>query len=188
MRSDIERWNRKYLDRDTVPSAPDPLLLDYAHCLRDRGAALDVACGLGHNALYLARRGYEVYAVDGSEVALGRCRAALRRAPLPVHLIVADLDGYTPPTRYFDLVLVVSYLHRPLLPRLCAAVKPGGLLLYKTFNMRRLETTPRFPRDYLLEPGELARYFRDWETIATNDDPTPSADIAFWIGRRPQRD
>lgn len=187
MRSDIERWNRKYLDRAAVPAAPDPLLLDYAYCLHDRGTALDVACGLGHNALYLARRGYEVYAVDGSEVALGRCRAALRREPLPVHLIVADLDACTPPPRYFDLVLVVSYLHRPLFPRLRAAVKPGGLLLYKTFNTRRRETAPRFPRDYLLEPEELARYFRDWETIATNDGPAPATDTTVWIGRRPRR-
>lgn len=187
MRADIERWNQKYLDRAAAPTAPDPLLLSYAHCLGDRGTALDVACGFGHNAVYLARRGYDVYAVDGSEVALRRCRAALRGEFLPVHLIVADLDVFAPPANHFDLVLVVHYLHRPLFPRLRAAVKPGGLLLYKTFNTRRLQADPRFPRGYLLEPGELARQFGDWETIATNERPVPSTDTTFWIGRRPRR-
>jgi SAM-dependent methyltransferase len=145
-----------------------------------------VACGVGHNALHLARCGFEVVAVDGSLAGLRHCRAQLRATPLPVHLVAADLDRFVPPPERFALVLVVRFLSRPLVPLLKRALVPGGLLIYQTFNRHRLLMNPGFNPDYLLEPGELATLFADFESIASNDTPTMRDPISFWIGRRPR--
>jgi SAM-dependent methyltransferase len=184
--ADIERWNRKYAGGSPNPAfTPDAILTQYAHLLDGRGLALDVACGVGHNALYLARRGYEVIAVDGSITGLRYCRAQLRVTPLPVHLVVADLDQFVPPPERFTLVLVVRFLSRPLIPHLKRALVPGGLMIYQTFNRHRLLMNPDFNPDYLLEPGEFRTLFADFEPIASNDTPDMRDPISYWIGRRP---
>lgn len=187
-RADIERWNGKYASHNPHPDfAPDAILTQYAHLLDGQGLALDVACGVGHNALYLARRGYEVIAVDGSLTGLRYCRERLRATPLPVHLVVADLEEFVPPPERFALVLVVRYLNRPLIAHLKRALVPGGLLIYQTFNRHRLLMNPDFNPDYLLEPGEFRHLFADFETLASNDTPDMRDPMSFWIGRRPRR-
>ena len=184
--ADIERWDRKYAGGNPNPAfAPDAILTQYAHLLDGQGMALDVACGVGHNALYLARRGYEVLAVDGSLTALRYCRRQIASTPLPVHLVVADLDRFVPPPGRFSLVLVVRFLSRALIPHLKRALLPGGLMIYHTFNRHRLLLNPDFNPDYLLEPGELRTLFADFEEIASNDTPAMRDPISHFIGRRP---
>ena len=186
-RIDVEHWNTKYALGNPNPAfTPDAILTQYEDLLDGRGMALDVACGVGHNALFLARCGYEVIAIDGSLSGLRYCRGQLRATPLPVHLIAADLDQFEPPTDCFTLVLVVRFLSRALIPHLKRALVPGGLVIYQTFNRHRLLSNPGFNRDYLLEPGELASLFADFEPIASNDTPTLREPVSFWIGRRPR--
>lgn len=188
MRSDIERWNQKYRGGNPHPDfAPDPLLLAHAHLFDGAGTALDLACGVGHNALYLAQLGYEVLAVDGSMTGLGYCREALRGRNLRVSLVNADLEDFVLPPNFFDIVLVIRYLHRPLIARLKNAIRPGGLVIYQTFNTNYLRERPVFNKDYLLTPGELAEFFADFTSVATNDTPDVSASLSHWIGKRPDR-
>jgi len=185
-RADREHWSRKYAAGNPHPSfAPDPILTQYAHLLSGNGWALDVACGVGHNALYLARRGYEVLAVDGSQVGLRYGRAAARDGALPVHFVAADLERFAPPPRRFNLILVMRFLIRPLLPLLKEALAPGGLMIYQTFNLNWRRANPAFNPDYLLAPGELAKAFSDFEIIATNDAMDIADDQTYWIGRHP---
>jgi tellurite methyltransferase len=185
MQTDIERWNRKYGAGNPNPGfVPDPLLERCAPLLNDHGLALDIACGVGHNALFLARRGYEVVAVDGSETGLGYARAALRGTGLNVHLVVGDLERFAPPPARFDLVLVVRFLHRPLIAPLQRALKPGGLFIYQTFNTNYVRDRPDFRRDFLLEPGELIAQFRDFEILDANDSPDLAEPQTFVIARR----
>jgi tellurite methyltransferase len=185
-RADRERWNRKYAAGNPHPDfAPDPILTQYAQLLDGNGWALDVACGVGHNALYLARRGYDVLAVDGSLAGLQYGRAAAHAVSRPVHFVAADLDHFAPPPERFSLVLVVRFLSRPLLPRLKEALVPGGLMIYQTFNLNWRRANPAFNPDYLLAPGELAEAFGDFEVIATNDAMDIADDLTYWIGRRP---
>jgi len=184
--TDRERWDRKYAAGNPHPDfAPDPILTQYAHLLSGNGWALDVACGVGHNALYLARRGYEVLAVDGSQVGLRYGRAAARDGALPVHFVAADLERFAPPPRRFNLILVMRFLIRPLLPLLKEALAPGGLMIYQTFNLNWRRANPAFNPDYLLAPGELAKAFSDFEIIATNDAMDIADDQTYWIGRHP---
>jgi len=185
--ADIERWNHKYAAGSPNPAfTPDSILIQYSRLLEGKGLALDVACGVGHNAIYLAQRGYEVLAVDGSLTALRYCRTRLYEMPLSLHLVAADLDQFVPPPSRFALVLVVRFLSRALVPHLKRALTPGGLMIYQTFNRNRLLTNPDFNPDYLLAPGEFHQLFSDFEPIATNDAPEMRDPISFWIGRRPR--
>jgi tellurite methyltransferase len=188
VRADIERWDRKYTRGNPNPAfTPDALLLTHRALLDGRGLALDLACGVGHNALFLARLGYEVLAVDGSLRGLAYARDALRREHLQVHLVAADLQRLALPRGRFDVIVVIRYLERTLLPAIKEAVRPGGLLLYKTFNLNHARERPDFSRAYLLAPGELRELLADFECIDANDDSPPHESLSWCIARRPRR-
>lgn len=134
-------------------AAPSPWIERFAPLGRDGGRILDLACGRGRHVRFFLARGHPVTAVDRDVAGL----SDLGDRP-DLEIIQADLeDGRTFPLagRSFDLIVVANYLHRPLLPRLVAAVDAGGLLLYETFAVGN----ERFGRpsnpDYLLMPGEL---------------------------------
>ncbi len=185
-RADRDRWNRKYRELRPPPSAaPDPLLIAHAGLLTGRGLALDVACGRGHNSLHLARLGYRVIGVDGSIEGLRRARAATRAAGLTMQFAAVDLDHQRFPPECFDLVVVFRFLDRTLLPNLAQSLRPGGLMIYQTYNRNRLRDHPDFHPAYLLQPGELAGFFSGFETIASNDTPAIEDPLSYWIGRRP---
>ena len=185
--ADRKRWEAKYAVGNPNPGfVPDPLLVQHASFLDGQGWALDIACGVGQNAMYLARRGYNVLAVDGSYNGLHYCRDALTGLDLKVHLVAADLERFLLPLDRFQLVIVFRFLDRGLIAGLKQAVVPGGLLFYQTFNINRLNVSPQMTRSYLLEPGELARMFGDFDTIETNDTSGNPSELSHWIGRRPK--
>lgn len=131
-------------------------LLENEDLLPRSGRALDVACGDGRHALWLAERGLDVIAVDRDPARLATLRAASHPR---VAVEERDLEAPGAPlgARNCELVVVVSYLHRPLFPRLLGALAAGGLLVYETFTREQARLgRPRNP-DFLLEPGELLR-------------------------------
>jgi SAM-dependent methyltransferase len=165
-----ERWNRRWAGEERVhaSTAPSRLLAAEVADLRP-GAALDLACGAGRNAVWLAEQGWRVTAVDFSGVALRMARslAAGRRAP--VQWIEADVMAWTPPARAYDLVCV-CYLQLPAVERRTAlagaadAVRPGGTLLVLGHDLLNLTegwggpTQPDVlftPDDVIAEIGEL---------------------------------
>ncbi|MGF1614770.1 MAG: class I SAM-dependent methyltransferase [Gammaproteobacteria bacterium] len=183
MKQDIARWNDRYRLANPNPDfQPNPLLRHYRTLLEGKGKVLDVACGVGHNALFLAELGNEVVAVDGSLVGLAYCQERLRDRALSVALVAADLERFFPPANYFDMVLVVRYHDRRLFSRWSAALRSGGLFIYHTFNRNLLQTRPHFPRHYLLERGELSRRLRRFCVLATNDGPGMQDTESYWIG------
>jgi SAM-dependent methyltransferase len=132
--------------------APGDWIVRYAHLVPRGARVLDVAAGRGRHARFLASRGAQVLAVDRDAAALQEV------ASLPgVTTRVSDLEGGPWPlgdTR-FDAIVVVHYLHRPLLAPLRGALAPGGVMLYETFAQgNEAFGRPRNP-DFLLAPGEL---------------------------------
>lgn len=185
-RDDLQRWDERYRGRVDAPlPAPEALLLRHAAQLAG-GDALDVACGLGQNALWLAARGYQVTGVDGSVLALRRAAAESRKRGLPAHWLCADLDLFTPAPSSADLVLVIRFLNRMLIPRLMAALRPGGLLFHCTFNVNRLQDDGGFPRAYLLEPGELGCLLAPLERVAGDDEVDSGRPLSWMLARRPR--
>ena len=186
MQHDVERWNRKYRERNPNPDfIADPLLTNHAPLLDGKGTALDIACGVGHNAIFLAKRGYDVTAIDGSETGLRYCREAVRNTSLRIRLVAADLERIALPRDFFDVVVVVRYLYRPLVAQLKSTLKPGGIVIYKTFNVNHLREKPDFKREYLLERGELREWFANYDAIITNDSPKLDDALTWLIARKP---
>ena len=157
-KSDWERWDRKYAAGEgPAHFEPKRFLTEYRHLLTG-GRALDVACGFGGTALYLASLGYRVDALDVSRFGLAQAQAEAARRDLHINFAQVDLTRWNVPSSRYDLVAVFNYLNRDLMPRLATALRPGGLLFQTARNTRYLSTRPDFDPAYLLKLGELARF------------------------------
>jgi tellurite methyltransferase len=161
---------------EKATSEEDPpresMLLVQWRCLLDPGRipgpVLDVACGDGRNGVYAARRGVEVICCDRSRPALRQARQAARRAGVKVRLWWTDLEAgsRTPfPKNAFGAVLVFRYLHRPLIPEIKQAVRPGGYVIYETFTVGQAKHGPPRNPAHLLQFGELKGFFADWDCL-----------------------
>lgn len=165
-----QRWNERYGGEgfEPFPDAPAQWLVEHAALLRELpGAggpqrALDVACGDGRNARWLAELGYEVVAVDVSDVAIGEMARAAADRGLRVDARALDLEREPLPAGPYDVVVCMSYLQRDLFERLAGALAPGGVVLYETFARAHVEELGReFNPAYVLERNELLRAFGD---------------------------
>ena len=136
---------------------PSAWLIDNAGLLPRGGTVLDVACGRGRHAFLLASAGFDVHAIDRDPEAVDFVRATAERLHLSLTCELVDLETDPPPELPggCDVVLVFNYLHRPLMPALRAALKPGGRLFYETFTVQQAERGhPKNPA-FLLNAGEL---------------------------------
>ena len=123
---DRARWDGRYAE-GAYQTRPHPSAFLAANtALLPPGHALDLACGAGRNAIFLAQRGWIVDAVDISAVALERARD--RATGLAISWLQQDLDGFDPP-RDYDLIVNVRYVNLPLLRALLDCLRPGGTLL-----------------------------------------------------------
>ena len=153
-----ERWaGGDYRGR----SAPSPLIVSWADRL-PRGRALDLACGSGRNALYLAERGFQVDALDIAEPALKLVRDAARERGLSVNTILADLDDHALPAETYDLITTSFYLNRSLVPAMKDALKPGGFALHEQHYLTDSEVSGPTDPGFRLRPNELLRLFLDF--------------------------
>jgi tellurite methyltransferase len=131
-----------------------------------RGRALDVACGDGRNAGYLAQLGFVVDAVDVSDVAIDALRAAAVARGLAVHPRRLDLEQGGLPGADYDVIVQINYLQRDLLGDLAGALRPGGLLILETFTQADLEALGNHVESrFLLAAGELPAAFPELEVI-----------------------
>lgn len=136
----------------------------WAQACQPGHTALDLACGSGRHVRHLASLGMQVTAVDRDAPAL----AALSGL---AETLLADIEAGPWPLgeRQFDLVLVTHYLWRPLLPRIAAAVAPGGWLIYETFTEGQQSVGRPSNPEFLLRPGELLQACAGLRVVAYED-------------------
>ncbi len=145
-------WDARYAESGLVWSAAPNRLFAAEVASLTPGRALDLATGEGRNALWLAEQGWQVTAVDFSQVALEKARALAVRRGVEVTLVRADLREYVPARGAFDLVAVL-YLHlrrndrRVVLRHAAAAVAPGGTFLLIGHDLLNLTEGHGGPRD-----------------------------------------
>ncbi|HZR27923.1 MAG TPA: class I SAM-dependent methyltransferase [Terriglobales bacterium] len=186
--SERELWNAKYRAGSHASLKPDPFLLqvdkDYVQpLLPSPGIVLDVAGGAGRHALFYVKQGWKVTVLDVSETGIALAQKNARRRKLVIETIVADLNGYDlrQLPRRFDLVLVFFYLQRELFPALVEMLKPGGLLIYKTY-LRGTLKGPTHPL-HLLEPNELLQAFLGLRVLHYRETMGESRTAEF-VGRK----
>lgn len=197
--ADQDKWNARYRDGAYAQrSHPSALLKEWLPSLvqpaRDP-IAIDVACGLGRNAIYLAQQGWRVDALDISPVALASLRAKAADAHLDITCRQVDLDHdrMDPEllgTRRYDLALLVRYSDLTLIENLTTALKSGGYLVIEKHLITSDDVVgPRNPR-FRVESGALERACEGLEIllyregIVTDPDGRRAA-LAQAIGRKP---
>lgn len=160
-----ESWNRRYREGSHASRDPDPFLSqayeDYVQPLFPKpGTALDVAGGLGRHAIWLARRGWQVTGTDISEVALANARDNAGPVADRIEFVHADMKKFKAGRQRYDLVLVFFYLERKIFRELMRALRPRGLLVYKTYTLeqRKFKGGPSHPL-HLLRKNELLQAF-----------------------------
>lgn len=182
-------WDERYRSRTALWSGnPNPHLTTDVAGLAP-GAALDVGCGEGADAIWLARRGWQVTAVDFSSVALERAAAHAAEAggevAARIQWLCEDLTAWDPPAAAYDLVSS-HYLHLPVEPRqalfsrLAASVAPRGTLLFAGHHPSDMQTTmPRPPLPELYFTGDEIAAALDpsqWEVVANDARPRMATD------------
>ena len=158
--ADRERWNARYASGEyAARTHPSALLAAWTDRL-PRGRALDVACGLGRNAIHLAAHGYAVDAMDVSDVALAKARERAVAAEVTVNWIEADLDRPDIARGAYDVVVVARFLDRALIPRLVQSLRPGGHVVYDHHYISPADVEGPSSRRFRARPNELLERFR----------------------------
>lgn len=155
------QWDQRYQSQAVGEAAPAQVLAENRHLLPASGQALDLACGLGANAITLAHHGLDTRAWDISRVAVEKINAYARDHGLPLNAEEHDLDSAALPENSFDVIVVSRFLDRALCPALVQALRPGGLLFYQTFTRTKVQDDGPANRHFLLEDGELLTLFAE---------------------------
>lgn len=185
MQDDGVRWDDRYRDADPVSAMPpEPLgeRSDLAGSIPTAGTALDIACGLGAQTLWLASRGLHVIAFDVSPVAVEQVRAAADMAGLADHVDarVVDLDDGLPEgTPSADVIVCRRFRNQRLYPAIIERLAPGGIAIVSALSEVGLA---RPPGPFHALAGELVTAFtgEDMEILYASE----AAGIATIIVRR----
>ncbi|HET7786162.1 MAG TPA: methyltransferase domain-containing protein [Myxococcales bacterium] len=179
-------WDDRFAGgHDPHGRAPSPPLPQAAEAIGP-GLALDLACGAGRHALFLAERGWRVYALDASRAGISRLEddARVRGVAQRIETRIADLES--PAFQLegeYDLVCDFYFLHRPLFAQVRRAVRPGGLFA-AALHLRRNDSGR-----FLLEPGELRAFFAGWEILLEREGEAPESGhrhaVAEFLARKP---
>ncbi|MGI5940033.1 MAG: methyltransferase domain-containing protein [Thermoleophilia bacterium] len=150
--------------------APNPLVVQFSPLLQDEGLEgpiLDLACGRGENGLFLAGLNLPVTLADRSSEALKEARRSAEERGLHAQFWEVDLETGENllEKECYRAILVFRYLHRPLIPHLREGIRKGGILIYETFTIEQPQYGKPHNPNFLLQPGELAGWFRNWEVI-----------------------
>ncbi len=182
--ADQQRWDRKYSEK----VAPEEIQADpfLERCLPGiaAGRSLDIACGLGDNAIAMARNGFEVTAIDLSGVGLERARERARTAGVAVDFKRTDVEDFDLPLKHFDLITSFYFLNRAVFPKIKKGLKEGGIYLTRTYTREELRYRPNLNPAYLLEPGELRETFRDFEILLYEEKDNGREGKVEMIARR----
>lgn len=194
--NDTHRWDQRYASTDRLfPREPDAILIELVDQLRP-GRALDLGAGEGRNSLWLARQGWQVTAVDLSQVALSRLAAEAVAEHLAVSTVHADISDYLARAEQFDLVVVANIHPTPeqrarLLAAAAAAVAPGGYLYLIGHHVDSLGLAGPPDAERLYTEERLAGAFPGLDVLrierrerASEGLRPPHCDILAWATRR----
>jgi SAM-dependent methyltransferase len=187
---EIRDWDKRYRLKEHAASdleaGPTPLLIETAARLKP-GRALDLACGAGRNALWLAERGWEVAAADGAQTAIEILRSRALQLGVKIAGVVVDLEigEFEIQPAHWDLIAICYYLQRNLFDPAKRGVVPGGILI----SIVHLNEPGEADGPFRLRPGEHEKYFAGWELLHLREgkaiDPAHRRAVSEIVARRP---
>ncbi len=177
--------------------SPTPLLMEWTEHLKAEGfdpktlkprpTALDLGCGGGRDAVFLAQQGWQVTGIDQESRVLKRAKQLASRSGASVKFKCCDLKKQACfPEKQFDLVVVMRYLNRALFAQIDQAIAPGGMLLYQTF-VSGVEAfdSPKNP-NVILEKGELSEVFSGYQIFVDRIEKLKDGrPVASFIAQKP---
>jgi tellurite methyltransferase len=146
------------------------------------GVALDIACGVGQNAVWLAQQGLQVMGIDGSWIGLRRAQQTTKKLGIDERVLFAqaDLDQFRPAPHSVDFIVVMRFLSRDLYPSVEAALKPGGWLIMETFNLDFRKVRPDIDPAFLLNHGEWHDVFGKLRVVAEEE----REGVSYFVGQK----
>src|SRR5262245_59388741 len=159
-------WDERYRRGERANDEPHPLVVEIASKL-ESGCALDLACGVGRHAIWLAERGWQVTAVDNSRVAIEILRQRAGEKGLAIDSRVADLERHEfiiEPGSY-DLIVVCNYLQHDLFPAIRSGARIGGVVIAVIAMVDDDPNVKPMNPAFLLNSGELRAEFEGWELL-----------------------
>lgn len=167
MKSDRKRWDERFRGKEfAFGKEPNPFLKKYIRLL-PKGKALDLAAGEGRNAVFLARNGFEVDAVDISRIGLKKAKKLAKEVGVTINTLLADLNLFQIEKEKYDLIANFYFLSRNLIPKIKKGLKKGGRVLFETYILEQRNIGTEGPKDskYFLKPNELLRLFKDFRIL-----------------------
>lgn len=157
--SSQEKWDKIYSQAEKTSPPVCAVLKENNHLLPPSGKALEIACGLGSNALFLAKQGLKTEAWDISSVAIERLQSSAIQQQLPLTATQIDLTTVRPKPDQYDVIVVSHYLDRPFCQSIITMLKPGGLLFYQTFTAEKVSPEGPSRPEFVLAKNELLQLF-----------------------------
>ena len=160
-------WNSFYSDvNSTVPSASN-FLKQSVNFLR-KGKAFEIACGTGWNAFYLADNGFNVEAIDFSDVAISIATKKAQDLGKNIDFKVQGLDFYLAPIQKYDTVVITDFkCSGRILDEMRKGLVIGGTLLIECFTVNYVKNNPNtyIEVEDCYKPFELVRLLKDWNVL-----------------------
>ncbi len=181
---DLAGWEQRYRAQDEASESSPHLLVVEAVSPLPPGRALDIACGTGRNALWLAEHGWSVTAVDGSATAIEILRGRAVGAGVTIDAQVADLEdsSFTIAPGRYDLIAMCYYFQRNLIEQCRQGLVPGGVMVV----LALLIEPGKEHSTFRLQPGDLRGYFADWGILHYRESTDAwEHKVAELIARRP---
>ena len=158
MTSKLQKWNKAYKGVDIASAEAAQILTENAHLLPRNGEALDLACGRAGNAIFLAKQGLIVDAVDISPVVLASVEQYVAQEGLSISCVCRDVEKEGLVEKKYDVIVVSYFLNRELFPQIIKALKPDGLLFYETWSQQKVDDLGPSNPNFRLAMGELLEF------------------------------
>ena len=167
LKSDQKRWDKRFRGKEfALGKEANPFLRRHIRLL-PKGKALDIAAGEGRNAVFLAQHGFDVDAVDISEMGLRKARRLAKEMGVKIHTILVDLNTFQIGKNQYDLIADFYFLNRRLIPGIKKGLKKGGRVIFETYLLEQRTLGTGGPKQvkYFLKPNELLRLFQDFRIL-----------------------
>lgn len=185
-------WDLKYEQGLTSLTEPDPFFISAYETFVDQsfpdaGAALDLACGLGRHALWLASRRWRVSVVDLSNVAIGKLTQTARERNVKLDVLVGDAAEYKFEPPRFDLIVLFYHLDRNLFPKMVSALNPGGVLICKMSLRWDSDGRRMALSNDPLSRNELPSLVQGMHVLFHQERPVRDRGVVEFVAKKPAR-